>query len=237
MDPAAHVAHLRADSAALLEAYLAEPTAPVPSCPGWDRTALLGHVAGIHSWVRAQVEAGPDERIRLSATPRPPEGPALPSWFESNAAATALALDHMDTSATWPSWAGPQPGTFYPRRMAQETAVHRWDATGGAIDAALAADGVDELLVTFVPLIPAERLTGAKGTIHLHATDIDGEWLVGLGPEGITAEHRHAKGDVALRGEAADLLLWAWNRAAIDDRFEVFGDASLLDQWPTAVVF
>ena len=47
-----------------------------------------------------------------------------------------------------------------------------------------------------------------------------------LGPDGISFEHGHAKGDVALRGTASDLLLWAWNRVPVDDRFEVFGDAA-----------
>ena len=75
------------------------------------------------------------------------------------------------------------------------------------------------------------------GTIHLHATDTDGEWLVRLGPDGITFDHGHAKGDVALRGPAEDLLLWVWNRAPVDDRFEVFGDPALLETWRTAVVF
>jgi uncharacterized protein (TIGR03083 family) len=237
MEPAVHIDHLRADSAALLAAHAADPAAPVPSCPGWDRTSLLAHVAGVHSWVRAQAEAGPAERVRVKETPRPPEAVAeLPGWFEANASGLALALEAMDTSIEWPTWAGPQPGTFYPRRMAQETAVHRWDGAGGPIDAALAVDGVDELLELFAWLIPTEKLT-IHGTIHLHATDADGEWLVRISDAGIAFEHGHAKGDVALRGGAGDLLLWVWNRAPIDDRFEVFGDPALLEQWRTAVTF
>lgn len=237
MEPTHHVDRLRTDSASLLAAYATDPTAAVPSCPGWDRTALLGHVAGVHSWVRAQVEAGPAERIRMGATPRPPAGDDLPGWFEANAAATATALAAMDTSITWPTWAGPQPGTFYPRRLAQETAVHRWDAVSGSIDALLAIDGVDELLELFAGLVPGDRLAGVTGTIHLHATDTDGEWLIHLDPEGITFERGHAKGDVAVRGRAEDLLLWTWNRVPVDDRFEVFGAGALLDVWRTSCVF
>ena len=237
MDPAVQIDHLRTGSASLLAAYADDPTAAVPSCPGWDRTALLGHVAGVHSWVRAQVEAGPAERVRMGATPRPPEGAALPGWFEANAASTVIALAAMDTSITWPTWAGPQPGTFYPRRLAQETAVHRWDAVGGPIDAPLAVDGVDELLELFAGLIPGDKLARASGTIHLHATDTDGEWLVHLGTGGITFDRGHAKGDVALRGAAENLLLWTWNRVPVDDRFEVYGERALLNLWPTAVVF
>lgn len=241
MDPAAHIDHLRVDSATLLAAQRADPTAPAWAGTGWSRTALLHHVANVHGWVRAQLALGTGERIRFSTVEPAPDGDDLPGWFEAGAAELVELLSAMDVSATWPTWAGPQPGTFFPRRMAQETAVHRWDCTGGAIDADLAVDGIDELLELFVPRLPAERLVEGLGTsgrtIHLHATDVEGEWLVRLAGDGITFERGHAKGDVAVRGQAADLLLWTWNRTPVDDRFEVFGDAALLETWRTAVTF
>jgi MDMPI C-terminal domain len=39
---------------------------------------------------------------------------------------------------------------------------------------------------------------------------------------------------VAVRGTASDLLLLLWNRVSAD-RFEVFGDAELLEWWRAAV--
>ena len=99
--------------------------------------------------------------------------------------------------------------------------MHRRDADPAPIDPQLAVDGVNELLEHFAPLSPGEKLADHPGSIHLHATDTEGEWLVHLTPEGIRFEHGHAKGDAALRGTASDLLLWAWNRAPVDDRFEV----------------
>ncbi|MDP1821484.1 MAG: maleylpyruvate isomerase family mycothiol-dependent enzyme [Acidimicrobiales bacterium] len=241
MEPREHVQHFRIEAASLLAACRAEPTAGVPSCPGWDRTELLTHVAGVHAWVRRQLEDGPAERVRLSTVSRPPEGDELVPFFEAGAAELASALDAMDVAATWPTWAGPQPGTFYPRRMAHEVAVHRWDAVPTPVDAELAVDGLDELLELFAPLLPADRFGGATGTIHLHATDDGlaqtGEWLVTFGRDGIAFEKGHAKGDVAVRGMASDLLLWAWNRVPVDERFEVFGDRALLDLWREAVRF
>jgi uncharacterized protein (TIGR03083 family) len=238
MEPSAHLDHLRRDAAALLAAYRADPSAAVPSCPGWSRTDLLAHVAGVHAWVRGQLAAGTEERVRFSDAERPPDGDELPGWFEAGAADLVAALGAMDLAATWPTWAGPQPGTFFPRRMAHETALHRRDAVPSPIDADLAVDGVDEHLEVFAPRIPGEKL-GRSGTIHLHATDdVDGgEWLIRLTDAGIAFDHGHAKGDVAVRGQAGDLLLWVWNRAPVDDRFEVFGDAALLDTWRQAVVF
>ncbi len=237
MDPAAHVALLRADSTALLAAQRADPTAAAWEGLGWDRTELLGHLANVHGWVRAQLRLGPSERIRFSTLEPAPEGDELPAFFEAGAAELAELLEAMDVEATWPTWAGPQPGTFFPRRMAQETAVHRWDVDAGPIDPALSADGIDELLELFAPRLPAEGLGGADGTIHLHATDLDGEWLIAFTEEGIRFEHGHAKGDVAVRATAQDLLLWTWNRAPVDDRFEVFGDPALLTAWRELVRF
>lgn len=255
MDAATHIAHLRDDAAAALAACQAHPSAAVETCPGWDRTALLAHLGGVHAWVRAQLARGPEERIGFRGAERPPTDGTLPAWFEAGVAALAEALTTMDVEATWPTWAGPQPGTFFARRMALETAVHRWDLDGAPIATALALDGVDEVLELFAPRVdPARLAQAAAGTIHLHATDLDGlgaepgttveaadaplgEWLISVAPEGITFEHGHAKGDVAVRGSASDLYLLAWNRLPLDDRFQVFGDPALLDLWRTAVVF
>lgn len=238
MDRATHVDHLRADGAALLAAQRADPAAPVRSCPGWDRTELLAHTGRALAWMQAQVATGTGERVRFATVEPAPEGEALPAWFEQIVASLADGLSSMDVDDTWPTWAGPLPGAFYPRRAAQETAMHRWDAEPTPFDPAFAVDGVDEHLELFAPLAPAAGFGGRTGTIHLHATDVDGEageWLIHVTSEGIRFEHGHAKGDVALRGTASDLLLWIWNRVPVDDRFEVFGDTALLDLWPTAV--
>jgi uncharacterized protein (TIGR03083 family) len=237
MDPAAHNDHLRADSATLVAAQRADPSAAAWAGLAWDRTELLAHVAYVHAWARAQLRAGFDERVRFSDIEPVPRGDDLASQFEAGASELCDLLSAMDIEATWPTWAGPQPGTFFPRRMAQETAIHRWDAAGGTIDPALAVDGVDELLELFAPRLPPGRLDGSGGTIHLHATDVDGEWLVRISRDGITFDRGHAKGDVALRAGASDLLLWTWNRVPVDDRFEVLGDPGLLETWRTTVKF
>jgi uncharacterized protein (TIGR03083 family) len=238
MDRAAHVDHLRADSAALVAAQRAEPSAPVwDGLGGWDRTRLLRHVAGVHAWMRAQLSLGAGTPLDFSTVAQPPAAEGLAPWFEAGVEELSHQIGSMDLDARWPTWAGPQPGTFFPRRAAQETAVHRWDAAGGAVDPALAADGIDELLELFAPLLDTGSLSGAEATIHLHATDRDGEWLIRLSTDGITFEHGHAKGDVALRGTASDLLLWTWNRVPVDERFEVFGDPQPLQTWRTTVRF
>ena len=238
MDPAVHIAHLRADAAALLAAARAEPEAPVVACPGWDRQKLVKHLCVPYGWAAAQAEAGPDERRGFKDAERPAEDADVFEFFEGALERVATALAAMDAGATFPTWAGPRPGAWFPRRMAHETAVHRWDAAGGTFDPDLAVDGIDELLDEFTPMLGPDRFGGTSSSVHLHATDTDaGEWLVTLGPDALTAERRHAKGDAAVRGAAGDLYLWTWNRVPLDDRFEVIGDRAAAERWADAVSF
>ena len=132
------------------------------------------------------------------------------------------------------SWTDDRTVGFWARRQAHELSVHRWDAQAAAgttapIDRELAADGIQELF-DILPFRPGGAPTGNGETIHLHCTDGDGEWLVRLAPEGVTVVNEHAKGDVAARGGASDLLLMMWGRIPVD-QVEVFGDASLLERW------
>jgi len=237
MDRDGYLTLLQADSAALLAAQRDAPSAPAWEGLGWDRSRLLAHVGEVHLWMRTQLALGSEEMIDFAALETAPTGADLPEWFAAGAAELAARISAMDVDATWPTWAGPQPGWFFPRRAAQETAVHRWDADPQPIDGALAVDGIDELLELFAPYLRGDLFGGVDTSIHLHATDRDGEWLVHLGPGGVRFEHGHAKGDVALRGTASDLLLWAWNRVPVDERFEVFGDRSPLAAWREAVRF
>jgi predicted lipid carrier protein YhbT len=69
--------------------------------------------------------------------------------------------------------------------------------------------------------------------VHLHCTDLDGEWLVTLTSPRPTVERVHAKGDVAARGTASDLDLFLWGRIG-GDALEVFGDRELLDRFQGA---
>ena len=119
--------------------------------------------------------------------------------------------------------------------------MHRIDAqlaagTVDPIDPALAADGIDELL-WLLPRRPwAGPIIGNGETVHLHCTDIEGEWFIGFAPAGLQVERVHAKGDLAVRGSASDLLLWCSGRASIES-LDVFGDAALLATFRQATTF
>jgi len=80
-----------------------------------------------------------------------------------------------------------------------------------------------------VPASPPEPSLGGSGeTLHLHATDIEGEWLVTLQSDHITIDRGHAKGDAAVRATAIDLLLFVWGRDL--GGLEHFGDHAVIDR-------
>jgi hypothetical protein len=54
--------------------------------------------------------------------------------------------------------------------------------------------------------------------------------LVRFAPDGPLFTREHARGDVALRGSASDLLLFLWQRIPAE-RLEVFGDATLIPRY------
>ena len=124
--------------------------------------------------------------------------------------------------------------------MAQETPIHRVDAqlahtTPDPVDPALAIDGIDELADVFLPHAGARGITGTGETVHLHATDDvvaagqveGGEWTFRFHEAGVDVERGHAKGDMAVRGPAGQLLLFAWNRRPVS--VECFGETDPLD--------
>jgi uncharacterized protein (TIGR03083 family) len=226
---------IRGDAERLADAAeIAGPDAPVPSCPEWDVADLLGHVGTVHRWaaMSAQREpGGPFQRSRDAGIEVPPREERVP-WLRKGATALVDTLASIDPET--PAWTFAPPHTvgFWRRRQAHETAMHRVDAqlAAGApapIDGPLAADGIDELL----SLVRTRSSAIGNGeTVHLHCTDVEGEWLLRLGADGLDVTREHAKGDLAVRGPASALLCWSMGRGT-DDELEVFGDASLLGRW------
>jgi uncharacterized protein (TIGR03083 family) len=204
----------------------------VPSCPGWTVADLVEHTGVVHRRVALTV------RERLGAKPPVPSGPAagadLLRWYEDGLAELLAVLAATDPATPVWTWHPPdQTAGFWRRRMAHETAVHRVDAELAAgstkgVEARLAADGVDEVLTLFMGDEPgSDRLGERAGTLHLHATDAEGEWLASVHANALVVERGHAKADAALRGSASDLLLWLWGRGPLE-RLERFGDPSMV---------
>lgn len=236
LDRAVHLAAIRRETDALLAVVDGAPLhTPVPTCPGWDLARLCGHLGRVQRWAAVVVRSG--AAADVSALPRPVPGEEA-AYLADGATDLLDALQQADPAA--PCWTFVDPhGTagFWLRRQAHEALVHRWDAEHavgrpGPLPAVLASDGIDEALTVLAPARLPEGAT-LGGSVHLHCTDVPGEWMIvqeGSAPFAFRREH--AKGTVALRGPAASLLLVLWHRRPPQgEGIETLGDATVLERW------
>lgn len=224
------IGSLREDRAALLSLAGGDLDLAVPTCPGWNLRELLIHLGRVHRWAGRATESAPTADWP-DFPPRPGPGTHLGSWIVDGI--DSLIERFCTTDLDRPCWgfAGDADLRWWLRRQTLETVLHRWDGqnAGGSpdpIDGDLAVVGVDE----WCELESARWFKpqpGLSATVHLHATDGDGEWLLRISPEGFTWQHGHHKGDVAVRASRAKLFLILWNRRGIDSA-EVFGDTGTL---------
>jgi len=184
----------------------------------------------------------------LMHTQPTPDDEPLPAelidWFEEGAAKLEAAFNQIGPDVPLWTWnSADQTAAHWVRVQASEAAIHRWDAQDAyhctePIEPALALDAIN---FTFDVLLPKNRVdkkapTGQDETFHFHRTDGPGEWLLQFEPSGeVLVERTHAKGDVAVRGTASDLLLWLRQRLHyspdVQSRLQVFGDAALLKRY------
>jgi uncharacterized protein (TIGR03083 family) len=215
-------------------APVADPTLGVPSRPDWTVSDLVWHLGEVHWFWATDVElrAADPGQFEAGKPHRPAVYEEVVSWGRSqlDRLLDVLAATPDDVSVwTWALDESDRTVGFIRRHQVQETAVHRWDLQDAAttddpdpIGVEAASDSIDEFLTVTVPFSvnPSKPL---RGTVHLHCTDIDGEWFIE--PHG-TVEHYHAKADVAVRGSASDLLLALYNRVDVET-LDLIGDEAL----------
>ncbi len=227
-----YIAYIRRDTGRLLTAAPGHLDQRVRACPDWDVFTLVRHLGEVHRFWQ-QVVAG-----RLTQPPgssdHPLQAPSRMTVLEwLDAGAEQLCHTLASTAPDVPVWTWFPPDRtagFVRRRMAHETAVHRWDAqhaagTAEPIEPELATDGIAEYFDVFV----AERgsYAGPAGSLHVHCTDSKGEWTVRLEPGHPRVEQGHTEADAALRGPASAVLLVLWERLTVDD-VESFGEQALI---------
>ena len=247
MDYPAQLESLRREGAAALAAAGGPPDDPVPGCPGWSAADLAAHLGVIHHRVAELVRSGGlDRPARLFREVEAPAPELRAAWLAQGVDALVASLAAADPeTAVW-TWAGPGTNRFWGRRMALETAIHRWDLESAhgepaPVEAELAVDGVDELFDVFVPSrrdggrpgVEPWRFDGTGERLHLHCTDVPGEWVLRFGPGSLEVTREHAKGEAALRGPASDLLLVLYGRVG-PERVEVLGDPAVVRLWTDA---
>jgi uncharacterized protein (TIGR03083 family) len=236
------LAALRADSPALQDAVAqAGPDAAVAGCPDWTVADLVAHVTGVLHWVREAVPRG----VTTAPEPRDQtitriDWDAALDGLRRELLGTIETLEALD--ADFPAWNwAPQAkqAGFWHRRMAHEISVHRWDAETAAgrptpIETKLAADGISEVLDTWLPAGRRKGPTDLHGVVHLVAGDAGHEWFVRLRGAGVAlldtftlldTDDHHARAQAT--ATASDLLLALMGRQRTD-RLVITGDPRLI---------
>jgi uncharacterized protein (TIGR03083 family) len=254
LTPERYAAEITASTATLAALIGGEDlTQPVPSCPDWTLRQLATHVGRLHRWAAEMVRTRSAESIPFRSVPdgRFPDDPAQrAAWLTAGADRLITEVGQAGTDPVW-AFGIMRPTSFWARRMTHETAMHRADAqlatgTAPVIEPDIAADGIDEWF-TFVtvpdPGREDTRLAGLQPgqSLHVHAGDVpsgQGEWLISRDTGGIVVRPEHGKGDAALRGPAAGLLLVLTRRLSpAQAGTEVLGDPEVLQNWLAATPF
>ena len=231
MDRTALLAALERDGLAFADSCAAAGLdTRVAACPDWTVADLLWHMAEVHhffTFIVGELRQSPDGYVQ----PPRPAADQLLGFYRSGFATTLQVLTDADPAAPVWSWANDRTAGFVVRRMAHETAMHRWDADQASkrdmpIEGHLASDGIDEFLQHFIG-DPVEGAAAVGGSVHIHCTDVAGEWTIRPGDDsGFDVTREHAKGDCAMRGSASDLLLALWRRQPLSG-VDVVGDAEV----------
>jgi uncharacterized protein (TIGR03083 family) len=256
LSPDRYFAEIEASTAGLVE-ILSEhdQSLPIPTCPEWKLRQLVTHVGRAHRWAAEITRTRSDVAIPFREVPDgrlPDHAAEQPAWLRAGAARLVDAVREAGSDLVW-SFSGPAPAGFWIRRMAHETLVHRADGqiAAGAepepvIDAEVAADAIDEWLTLLAAgiLSDADRTEAppAGTALHVHATDDGlggrGEWMIRLDAGGLAVEPGHGKGDAALTGPAASLLLVLMRRRPVSDPVvTVYGDSAVVEGWLASTPF
>jgi uncharacterized protein (TIGR03083 family) len=222
----------------------ADLEAPVPSCPEWAVRDLVVHTGQVHRHKTASVRDG------WTSGPAPwPDGPdgEVIEWFDEGIHEMLAVFSAADLEApTWTWCSHEHTAAWWVRRMAHETLIHGVDAALAvaempAVDEALAAEGVEELLVEM--MVGAPQWAGLReGDRVIEFVTPDRSWIVrtatwsGTSPRGNVYKNESGfvfgdastDPDTVITCSASALDLWLWGRGGLPEG-AVTGDGSLAD--------
>jgi uncharacterized protein (TIGR03083 family) len=210
--PAALLEQNRAFGELLREA---DPSTPLPTCPGWTLKQLFRHVGRGDRWA-AQIV---DDRVNEYLDPRdvrngkPPDDIAgAIDWLHGGAHAIVDAVAKVGADTPVWTFLGPRPAVWWIRRRLHEATVHRADATIALgldyqLSPELAADAVTEWLERVVDQGDSPLVDGQ--TLHLHASDTGDHWLLRGGQQlTMSREAAYASADEAGVPVSGDTAVW-----------------------------
>ncbi len=238
MDKNAIVKQIESDGQRLIEVAGTALDSAVPTCGDWTLRDLVGHMGWVHGLVASYVAERASEPLPREQMPEVPEDDTVTDFALSSLGRLLEALAGIDPEEPVWNWSPRPDAGFYFRRILHETSVHRWDAenavgVAAAVDGEQGRDGVDEFFDFVLPNAQKRKQRDLPtGSLHLHRTDGDGEWIIETDGDELLVEKVHRKGDAAVRGPAGALFLAMWNRLDLDDAsLSVVGDESTARAW------
>ena len=202
----------------------------VPPCPEWTVRRLIGHQGMIHRWASANLRGRTIDEIATEKAGRSSSDPV--GWLRDGAidlVSTLVAAPH-DVEARVFLHDAPPARLFWARRQHHEMTMHAVDALSASlgrlpraeetwISTEVALDGIDELVLGFVPRSKS-RMRLAPGatpvTIAIRPTDSDHSYTVRVSEEPpVVARHEGpAEGDLVVEADAVALYLALWHRTS-----------------------
>jgi uncharacterized protein (TIGR03083 family) len=241
MDHTTRIDAVEREMDGLVTAVAAGPLdAPVPTCPDFTVDDLAQHVGSFCGfWTHVLCEG--------SGRPKTPfddvGGEGRAEWLRALGGHLVSELRATPSDTVVWTWFPPdQSAAFVARRVSHELAIHRVDAQlargpADPVDAELAADGIEEVFRLLSRVEADDPRPAVQRTIHLHGTDHEpAEWLITVGPDGVSVTREHAKGDLALKGPVSDLEMLLYQRPTVGE-VQRFGDETALDAFHHVFTF
>ncbi|MDO9457730.1 maleylpyruvate isomerase family mycothiol-dependent enzyme [Nocardioides sp.] len=223
---------------------------PVPSCPAWTVRRLVGHQGAVHRWAAGSFRGEDLDWPPIEKAGRSSSDPV--DWLRDGAIALVRTLVGAadDAEAAVFLHDAPPPRQFWARRQCHETTIHAVDVLSAALGRlprteetwltddrgrALALDGIDELLLGFVPRSRSRLRSATPVTIAVVPTDADHSFTVRVTDEPpvstrVEGHVETAEGDLRIEGTAAQLYLALWHRTdeLTSDIWPLWHDSAVL---------
>ena len=210
----------------------AEPGAPIPTCPGWTLTDLVGHIGATQRWVSRLVGEGisdPGVAFSIGWESAPADPSVWGSWLlEGVRDVEVVFAGTTDDRVVFDPSGGGDGVAFWSQRIFGEISVHRIDAAFALdrdyqIDPTLAVAGIEDWLTNMASSgwaanVPgfADAMRGEGQTIAWVADDADQAWLLRRTEAPLVLTRDRGDADVTIQGPASELLQIVSRRLPLD---------------------
>ena len=234
MTPDEYLARLRELTTGFAQvARTGDHAASVPCCGDWRLRDLVVHLGNVHRWAAGIVRTGDPAPQIFEVEP----DADLATWYGESADGLIEALrEATPDDGAWNFTAAVKTKSFWFRRQVHETAVHLLDAHRAAgteytLEPVVAADGVDEVLLSMLPKVKRWHTPPAVTVpLLLKTSDTGHAWLITPSAEDVPGSRQADPAEAAeavVEGPAEGLDLLLWQRVGLaESGLKITGDVA-----------